>query len=307
MTKSKKILFIGSKKIGYECLLFLNNFNDISLVGAMTIDDSSDTRSYFSEFTSFCTKNSIDIFIVKNKKESGNLIKKLKPDLCIVVGWYWIIDKEVLDSVPYGFIGIHFSLLPKYRGGSPLVWAIINGENETGVSLFSFSTGIDDGDIWAQKSVTIEFDDYVSDVLNKLEIATMEMLNENLKIILDGNLVPSKQNESMHTYVTPRKPSDGQIEWNMPSIDVYNFIRAHSNPYPGAFTYLNGEKLSIWHARAVKSNLKGEPGQVISITDEGALIMCGDGTPLVIEIVQLEGHLMKPANEVITRVGIKLL
>lgn len=141
----------------------------------LTVDDRTDSRSVFDEFISFSKENNISLSVARDRKESEELILRLKPDLCIVVGWYWLIIKEILERVENGFIGIHNSLLPKYRGSSPLVWAIINGDEKVGISLFKFSDGIDNGDILFQRSIHISYEEYISNILQKLEDEAIEI------------------------------------------------------------------------------------------------------------------------------------
>lgn len=147
----KRVLFLGSKKQGLLVLKKIYELSPETLIGIVTIDDRSYTRSMLSEFKLFSKKNSLSLFIAQNKKESEDFIIKVKPDLCMVVGWYWLITQQVLNFVPNGFIGIHNSFLPLFRGGSPLVWAIISGEKKIGFSFFSFTEKIDDGDVWIQE------------------------------------------------------------------------------------------------------------------------------------------------------------
>jgi len=309
MTKNNKkisrVLFIGSKKLGLQCLDLLEQLNREALLGAVTIDDREDSRSVFFDFKKLCFKKKIKLFVTKNKKEFNQTIKKLKPDFCIVAGWYWLIDNEILSLIPHGSVGLHGSLLPKYRGGSPAVWAVINGEKETGISLFSFADGMDNGEIWAQVRVPIKGDDYIGDVLTEIENASLDILKNNYYKILRHKIKPKKQDQSKATYCAQRIPEDGLIDWKKPSIDIYNLIRAQSEPYPGAFTIFNGKKLIIWRAKPSKLVYYGTPGQVAKIAKEGVYIICGDQKPIILETVQLEHEDKVSAKEIIKSIKIR--
>jgi methionyl-tRNA formyltransferase len=286
--------------MGLECLKRIHALDPDALLAVMTVDDRSDTRTVYDDFVTFSTDNKVKIRVARNRAESENIVDELRPDLCIVVGWYWLFSNEILRKVRRGFVGIHNSLLPKYRGGSPLVWAMINGEKKTGLSLFSMSEGIDNGLVWAQKSVTIGHNDYVSDVLEKLEKNALHLLEEKYILLIRGKLRPSKQNERYATYCAQRFPADGLINWNLPAKRVYNFIRAQSHPYPGAFTLFEGKKLVIWKAHLQTMTYYGTPGQVARVANDGVYVICGDQKPIVLDVVEQEGSGgAQPANAII--------
>lgn len=304
MSKIKKVLFMGSKQLGLRVLSEIYSLSPNTLIGCLTFNDKEDTRSVPGDFEDFSRVNNIILYVADNKQHSEKIINQLKPDLCLVVGWYWLISNKTLNAVPYGFIGIHNSLLPKFRGGSPLVWAIIAGEVTIGFSLFSFTTGMDDGPIWAQGSISIEKKDYISDILVKLENKAIEVLQEKYVSILMGSIKPVEQNHEQATYSAARFPGDGKIDWSKSGGDVYNFIRAQSHPYPGAFTYLESQILRIWKAKPLNIVYYGTPGQVAKITNEGVCVVCGNNTAIIIEDVDFLGKSGK-ANKVITSIKVR--
>jgi methionyl-tRNA formyltransferase len=305
MGKINRVLFLGSKQIGLNSLSTIFNLDKSSLIGVITLDDRNDSRNVFEEIQQFCDDRNINIYVVKNKQESEELIIKLKPELCIVVGWYWYIPKKIIDTVPEGFLGIHGSLLPKYRGGSPLVWAIINGEKNAGVTLFSFSEGLDNGPIWDQRIVELQPDDYVYEILKKIEDAATDIFQKKYLLILNGLIKPEPQNDAEATYCAQRIPEDGMIDWKKPAKDIYNFIRAQSHPYPGSFTIFNGEPLRILQADFTDMSYFGTPGQVGKITNEGVYIICGDNKPIIVKDVQYRSTTTIPAKSIITSIKIR--
>jgi len=281
-----RVLFLGSKHLGLHCLEQIYSMHPSSLIGVITINDRNDTRTVYDGFQEFARHTKVPLYVAGNRKDSEKLVYELKPDLCFVVGWYWLISESTLKAVPHGFIGIHNSLLPKYRGSSPLIWAIINNEHEVGFSVFSITEGIDDGPIWAQASVTLEEGDYISDILKKLEEKTVQVLREKYLDILKCNIKPVEQKHQEATFCARRYPNDGVIDWRKSAECVYNFIRAQSSPYPGAFTYFEGHKLIVWKARPEKVTYYGTPGQVARVGSEGVYVTCGDQKPIILERVE---------------------
>lgn len=190
----------------------------------------------------------IDSVDGKKTKDYEPIIKELNLDLILVLGWYYMLPKSTRELSKYGAWGIHASLLPKYAGGAPLNWAIINGEKETGVTLFRMDDGVDDGDIIAQKSFSIEYEDTIKEVYDKATISSKEILLDVFKDIENIKFIP--QNKSKIEIYPQRNHSDGEIDLTKTSEDIYNFIRAQSSPYPGAFIKtIDGKKLIIEKVR----------------------------------------------------------
>lgn len=284
-----RVVFIGSKRFGLRVLEAMQAVSAASVSGIVTCDDSDDSRSALTDFKAFAKCHRIPLFCPENKKHSEEIISKLEPTLCIVVGWYWLISPELIKSVPRGFIGIHNSLLPEFRGGSPMVWQVIAGHKQIGCSLFSFATGIDDGPIWAQVAVEIGEDDCIAQIAERIEDSGVAMFRDAYPRILDGTLEPKEQEHSRATYCAQRFPTDGNIDWHKPAREIYDLIRALSSPFPGAFTYLEGSTLKIWKARLFEGTYYGTPGQVARIAHEGVYVIAGDHRALILEVAEVRG------------------
>ncbi|HEY5123960.1 MAG TPA: methionyl-tRNA formyltransferase [Ignavibacteria bacterium] len=293
-----KVLFIGSKHLGLSCLKIIFSIEPKSLAAIVTLNDTIDIRCKLKEFKSFAEQKKKKLYILEKQSGLKDIIEKEKPDLCIVVGWYWKISPEILSSVPNGFIGLHASLLPKYRGFAPLVWAIINGEKRTGISLFYLEDGIDTGNIIGQKQFTISQTDSIRTVLEKSEIYCDKLLKENYLKILSGNASKKSQTNSYASYCSERKPEDGLINWTDSNKNIYNFIRAQSEPYPGAFTYIDSKKIRIWKANIFPYPYHGIPGTIIQINSDSAVVVCGQGA-LILNEVQFEEQNKCPAQTVL--------
>jgi methionyl-tRNA formyltransferase len=269
------------------------------LIATITIDDRDDALlTQHQAFQKYSEEIGVPLFTVNNKAEADKTIFKLHPDMGIVVGWYWLIGKNILDIATNGFHGIHNSLLPKYRGGSPLVWSLINGDTNVGFSLFKITSGMDDGPIWAQGSVNNGSSDYISDILNKIEEKTVKKFRETYLSIINKEIQPYEQDHSQATYCAQRLPNDGLINWAMPADYIYNFIRAQSEPYPGAFTWYKSSKLIIWRAQPFPFKYFGTPGQVAKITKKGVYVICGNNSAIILKNIQI-GNKKGNAEELI--------
>jgi methionyl-tRNA formyltransferase len=255
-----RIVFIGASELGYNCCDYCIK-NGHSIVGIITLEkefsikykeqqERKRVKNYlYKDFKNFERIHSIPVVVAGQPiSEAYDVVQTWKPDLIIVIGWYYMIPQKIMNLPEKGVIAIHASLLPKYRGNAPLVWAMINGEKETGVSLFYIEKGTDEGDIIGQERFTIEEEDHIADILKKAEEASKILLGKYLPLISLNNAPRIKQDHSFATYFPKRSPEDGLIDWNWEPQKIKNFIRAQSKPYPGAFTHINGKKIILWDA-----------------------------------------------------------
>lgn len=214
--------------------------------------------------------------------------KQMSPDLIITVNFNQILKREIISVPSKGCINTHASLLPNiYRGRAPLNWAVINGEKETGVTVHYIDEKIDAGDIILQKKINIDFNDFIGDVLKKAEKIYPIIVNKAVDLIATGNVKPIPQDLSKGSYYGRRTPKDGQIKWDKTTLEIYNLKRAVSYPYPGAYTYLNANKLLIWKARILDGygDIKeAKCGQIIDKTNEGFMVKTLDGLILLEDI-----------------------
>lgn len=184
-----------------------------------------------------------------NAERYREALAPLHPDLLLALGWYYNIPRTVRDLAPSGCIGIHASLLPKFRGGAPIPWAIIEGERETGVTLFYFEDEVDAGDIIAQAAFPIDAEDTSASVYEKAADAAIDLLRNYLPRLAVGDAPRTPQDPRHATIYPQRKPEDGRIDWSWPAQRVQDFIRAQTRPYPGAFTEIEGKRVTIYDAK----------------------------------------------------------
>lgn len=304
--KTVSIFFIGGRNRGYMWVNEMLKKNE-SLVGAFIMkEDDHEIEKFSEDISRLLTNRSIPYLITKSAKGEKyyDFIKKLQPSLIIVMGWRTLIPKEIIKIAPLGSVAIHESLLPKYRGFAPINWAVINGEKGTGVSLFFLSDGMDDGDIIAQKTILISPQDTAQDVYIKTSAVSIELLQKFLPLLKKGEAPRKKQSEKQASYTCARIPEDGLIDWTDLTGNIYNLIRGLSYPYPGAFTYHNGEKLIISRASIpIQRKFVGRiPGRIVSIIKgEGVEVLTGNGVILIKEIIQNGKNKINPV-EVITSI-----
>ena len=226
---------------------------------------------------------------------------KNKIDIILAMGWRYLLHKYIIDDLLGGAFAIHDSLLPKYRGFAPTVWAIINGEKEVGATLFSINEGTDSGPIIDQISIKISEDIYISEIVEKMNHVYINLLKNNLNNIISNNFQTYIQDESKATYTCKRQPKDGLIDWQDSAKDIQNKIRALSHPYPGSFTYLKQKKLYIWESYISKSFfVSGSiPGRVIDLSKQNEVgISTGSGV-IYLQKVQLENKAIVSAYDLL--------
>jgi methionyl-tRNA formyltransferase len=245
------------------------------------------------------------VHVARDRRHAEAIVASESPDLCFVFNWYWLFGEECLRQVPGGFLGVHMSRLPRYRGTSPVVWQLINREPEVGFSIFTLTRGMDEGDVWIQDAVPLGPDDYVSDVLSSLEAAVCRAFNTLYPKVLEGSIRPTPQPDLTPTYCAARVPDDGVIDFTWTAQRCYDFIRAQSRPYPGAFTSFLGERLVLWRANLMDVTYYGRPGQIARVESSGVTVICGDNRPLILTLVGWRGR-DAIASEVIRSVRVRL-
>lgn len=305
MDQVRSFVFLGSKALGLEVLRTTWRLRPGALRAVVTFDDSADARSVLQQFVAFGKETGVRVHIAQNPRHAEEIIVSVEPDLCFVVCWYWLLSESVIRRLPSGAIGVHNSLLPKYRGGSPLVWAIINGETEAGFSLFSFTQGMDEGDIWLQEKVTISPGDTIDMVSQHVQQRLLDVLNARWCALLDGEVRPYKQRHELATYCAQRFPGDGRIDWRWPADRVFNFIRALSPPYPHAFISYQEKQVLVAEAEVFGQPYYGTPGQVARSGDAGVYVICGDNRAVILRTLIVDGE-RQPARNVLPSIKIRL-
>ena len=215
--------------------------------------------------------------------EVTKFLERMNPEVIFVAGWRYKIPQEQYSIPTKGCIVFHDSLLPKYRGFAPMNWAIINGEKQTGATMFFIADEIDSGDIIAQGRRRIGVLDTAETLEREFADFYGVMLESTLPLIKSGNVKRIPQDHSKATYTCKRIPDDGLIDWSQSSMQIYNLIRGLSYPYPNAFSYIDGQKVFIKEARLIESKkyVGRILGRVININGEWVEVLTGDGSLIV--------------------------
>ncbi|HXF42207.1 MAG TPA: methionyl-tRNA formyltransferase [Pyrinomonadaceae bacterium] len=219
--------------------------------------------------------------------QSIDTFRNLSADLAVVVAYGKILPKEYLTAFPNGAINVHFSLLPKYRGAAPVNWAIINGETITGVTTMLMDEGLDTGDILLQKQVEIGSEETSVTLLERLAVLGGDLLVETIEKLPE--IEPKQQRHSEATYARILKKEDGLIDWSLRASEIINRIRG-LQPSPGAFSFLNGKRISLVKASEIAPTDSIEtPGEVLVATKTQLIISCGHNTALSVLELKPEG------------------
>ncbi|NCB91621.1 MAG: methionyl-tRNA formyltransferase [Clostridia bacterium] len=227
--------------------------------------------------------------------EFFKLLESLKPEVIVVVAFGQIIPESILNLAPYGCINVHASLLPKYRGAAPIQWAVIDGEEKSGVTIMKMDAGLDTGDMISKVEVRIEEDETGGTLFDKLSEAGAKLLVETLPSLAAQTAVYEKQPEESPTaYAGMIQKSMGDMDWNRPAIELERLVRG-LNPWPSAYTKLNGKTLKIWKASVITKEKTEEinetdlcAGTILRADEKGIWIQTKDGILNILEL-QLEG------------------
>jgi methionyl-tRNA formyltransferase len=304
-----RILFIGGTKRGYLTLKALID-GGANIVGIISLlQDEHEIERYEEQIQALAERFNIPHYQTKWMKDKNYekiITKEIKPDIGIVVGCRILLAKNLYEIPPLGTLAVHDSLLPEYRGFAPLNWSILNGEEQTGVTLYYLNELMDGGDIVLQKSVPIHFEDTAPLVYERICQATVDVVLEAHNLLLKGKAPRISQNYATGSFTCSRTPIDGLIDWRQSTTAIYNQVRALTYPYPGAFTFYQTKRLIIWQAKPVDHQLiyRGRiPGRVINISkSEGYVeVLTGDGILRIFE-VELEEQGKTAAAHVISSI-----
>lgn len=282
-----RAVVFGYHEVGYVCLDELMNFG-VEVICLFTHKDDPDEEVWFKRPVEIAEKHHIPVYTPENLKEAvwTNLIEDMSPDIIFSFYYRKMIPKVILEIPGVGAFNLHGSLLPQYRGRSPVNWVLIGGEKKTGLTLHYMVEKPDAGDMIAQREVEITFDDTVYTLFMKMAGEARILMKEILPQLKDGTFRRIPQ-VGPSSYFGGRKPEDGVILWGKDAVSIYNLIRAVTHPYPGAFTYLDGKKLYIWKAYPKDGVWNVLSGKVIS--KKPLLVNTGKGA-LELFTVQLEGE-----------------
>ncbi|NOY53457.1 MAG: formyltransferase [Deltaproteobacteria bacterium] len=284
-----RAVVFGYHNLGHDCLEVLIE-SGVDVAALITHEDDPKEEIYFRTPFSLARGHDIPVRTPTASELSTpwfvNWIRSLSPEILFSFYYRHMIPEALLAIPTRGAMNMHGSLLPKYRGRCPVNWVIINGEEETGVTLHYMVGAPDAGDIVGQERVAIADDDTAGTLMEKINGAGVALFRRLLPAILEGTAPRIPQDESRASYFSGRRPGDGRIDWKQPAAKIHNLVRAVTHPYPGAFTESGGKKLFVWESR-VEEGGTGEPGEILSTTP--LTVAAGSGALALLE-VQREGE-----------------
>jgi len=291
---NKKIVVVGCLTVGWELINSLLE-EGLTVDWIVTITPEKAVKAGvagYIDFTDLARKYQVPVYYAEKYSLTSEadiqFFAEQNFDLLLQGGWQRLFPEHLLKTLAIGALGIHGSsdFLPKGRGRSPLNWSLIENKKRFIVHLFLIKPGVDDGDVFDYEMFDINEHDDIATLYLKNYIVTKRMLLRNIEKLLGGTLVVYQQ-VGVPSYYPARKPEDGLIDWHRPFLEIYNLIRALTTPYPGAFTYLNGEKCFIWKALPFDTRIAyygKQEGEVVEIFREGGFIVnCNSGLLRVIE------------------------
>jgi methionyl-tRNA formyltransferase len=286
-----RIVFMGTPEFAVPSLQILIDRRE-NLAGVVTQPDKPVGRGQHVKLTpikELALKHHIAVFQPQRVKSPDFVqqLKTLAPDLVVVAAYGQIFSRALLDIPSCGFINVHSSLLPSYRGAAPINWALINGDTETGVTIMLLDEGMDTGDILLQGATSILADENASMLHDRLAGLGAKLLGKTLDMLRSGSWSPVPQNHEQATYAPMLKKKDGRILWDQDALSIANQVRGMT-PWPGCYTYLQGKLLKIHWAVPVEREAGVPPGKIISASQKGIEVATGKGS-LLIKDVQLEG------------------
>lgn len=294
MRKDIRIVFMGTPEFARESLkgLYEAGFN---IVGCFTNPDKPSGRGMklkASAVKEYATQNGIPVYQPKklrNNEEILEILNELNPDIIAVVAYGKILPKEIIDLPKYGCINVHGSLLPKYRGPAPMQWAIINGDNVTGITTMFMDVGMDTGDMLLKEELVIEDSYNLEDVHDRLASIGSRLLVETIDKVVDGTIERIVQPEE-GTYAPMITRETTKIDFTKNAKDIYNFVRGLS-PFPGTYMEMeNGNKFKVFDVDYVIDNEIDntvEPGDILLMSKDSLYIRCTDGY-IIIKTIQPE-------------------
>jgi methionyl-tRNA formyltransferase len=265
-----RILFFGYSEVGHACLSLLLERGD-SVVALITHENNPHEKIWFKTPAVAAREKGVPVFTPEsvNTPEWREKIAALAPDLILSVYYRHMIGTKILALPRLGAWNMHGSLLPQYRGRAPVNWAVLHGEPRIGMTLHRMVKSADAGAIVDQEGVDIGPRDTAEQAFRKVLPCARTVLARQIDALLDGTARETPQDDAQATYFTGRKPEDGRIAWTRTSRQIFDLIRAVTDPYPGAFVDVGAARLMVWWAEPespATQAARGQPGEVLSLT-----------------------------------------
>jgi methionyl-tRNA formyltransferase len=303
-----RIVFCGTPSFAVPTLKHLLAGPEFEVVGVITQPDRPRGRGQevsFSPVKEAALAATLPVHQPEKIRapENETLLQKLAPDCVVIIAYGQIIPARLLPISKLGWINLHASLLPKYRGAAPINWAIVNGETRTGVTTIRIDAGMDTGEMLLQREIEIGARETAPELAARVAESGAPLMAETLRGLAAGTIAPKAQNHAEASYAPMLKKEDGRIDWRRPAMEIYKRMRGFA-PWPGAYTTFRGQTCHVWGEPASKAGGLGlpsgagggAPGTLLGEKNE-LYVWCGDATVLRVELVQLEGRKPVKAND----------
>ncbi|MEU6352027.1 methionyl-tRNA formyltransferase [Streptomyces sp. NPDC047072] len=273
-----RIVMFGYQTWGHRTLrALLDSGHEVVLAVTHPKSEHAYEKIWSDSVADLAEENGVPV-LLRNRPDDDELLQRLKevePDLIVANNWRTWLPPEIFDLPPHGTLNIHDSLLPTYAGFSPLIWALINGEKEVGVTAHRMDAELDMGDVLLQRAVPVGPSDTATDLFHRTVDLIGPLVTDSLDLIASGRAVWTPQDRSKSSFFHKRSLVDSRIDWTWTAEELERFVRAQSDPYPNAFTYHRGERLRIVSAAVSEGRYGGTPGRIFIREGDGVVIVAG--------------------------------
>ncbi|MFJ2647856.1 methionyl-tRNA formyltransferase [Streptomyces sp. NPDC087420] len=307
-----RVVMFGYQTWGHRTLqALLDSTHEVVLVVTHPKSDHVYEKIWDDSVAELAEKHGVPV-LLRNRPDDEELLRTLReaaPDIIVANNWRTWLPPEIFDLPPHGTLNVHDSLLPSYAGFSPLIWALINGEREVGVTAHRMDGELDAGDVVFQRSVPVGPTDTATDLFHRTVDLIGPIVRDSLDRIESGTAEWVAQDRSRASFFHKRSVEDSRIDWTWPAEDLERLVRAQSDPYPNAFTYHRGERIRIVSAALSRANYGGTPGRVFIREGDGVVIVAGTearfgrSKGLVIKRVRTEDGVEHPATDYFRTMG----
>jgi methionyl-tRNA formyltransferase len=257
----------------------------VEIVGVVAHPPDPEDGVAYESVHDYARRAGFDVVRLRGRDEAlRDFARDRSPDLIWITDYRYLVPEDLLAVAPAGAVNLHPSLLPRYRGRAPLNWAILSGESTLGLTAHFVNAEVDAGDVIVQREYQLNPDEDVGDALNKLYPLYADVTSEVLGYFARG-VIPRVPQDSRNATVFPaRQPEDGLISWSASAVGVRDLVRAVARPYPGAFTSVDGRRLTVWRARLAGEEAGAVPGTILAAAPR-LCVACGEG---VLELLEVE-------------------
>jgi methionyl-tRNA formyltransferase len=295
-----RILFCGTPPFAVPTLKHLLAQPDFNVLGVITQPDRPSGRGQEISFSAIKEAALAANLPVHQPDKIGasevpELLQRISPESIVIIAYGQIIPARLLSIPKHGWINLHASLLPNYRGAAPINWAMVNGETRTGVTTMRIDAGMDTGGILLQREIEIGAKETAPERAARMSEAGGPLMAETLRALAAGRLVPRPQNHAEATYAPMLNRDDGRMDWGRPAREIFNRIRGFA-PWPGAYTTFRGQTCHVW-GEPVSKELSDAPPGTLLLEKDGLHVVCGATTVLRFVSVKLEGRKLVSAPE----------